>query len=433
MDDIKITDQKINNAILDELKRQEEGIELIPSENYVSKAVLQAMGSIFTNKYSEGYSHKRYYGGQEFVDVMEDIAVERAKKLFGSEHANVQPYSGSPANQAVFFALLNIGDPFMGFDLTCGGHLTHGSPVSFSGNFYKAYSYNVDKETEMLDMDLVRKTALKVHPKMIISGFSAYPRKLDFKAFQEICDEVSAYHMSDIAHIAGLVAGDAHESPVPYADVVTTTTHKTLRGPRGAIILSKKEDRYKEKYHAESKKDLAGMIDFRVFPGLQGGPHDHVNAAKAVAFKEALQPDFKQYAMQIVKNAKTLAEELMSQGIKLVTNGTDNHLILIDLRPAGLQGQGKQVQEALDSAGITANKNSIPYEPASPFNPSGIRIGTPAVTTRGMKQSEMKAIASGIATVIKNHENKDKIAQIRSEIFELCRGFPLYPGLGILR
>ncbi|MBW2980495.1 serine hydroxymethyltransferase [Candidatus Woesearchaeota archaeon] len=433
MNDINTSDPQIAKAILGELKREEQGVELIPSENNVSKAVLQAMGSVFTNKYSEGYPHKRYYGGQEFVDVMEDIAIERAKKLFGCEHVNVQPYSGSPANQAVFFALLNLGDKFMGLDLSAGGHLTHGSPVNFSGDHYKCVPYNVDKETELLDMDAIKKQALAEKPKMIISGLTAYPRKIDFKAFQEICEEIDAYHMSDISHIAGLCAKGVHESPVPYADVVTTTTHKCLRGPRGAIIMCKKEDRLKAKYHPDSKKDLAGMIDFRVFPGLQGGPHDHVNAAKAVAFEEALKPDFKEYSEQIVKNAKAMADELMASGIRLVTNGTDNHLMLIDLTKKDLTGKGKEVQNTLDEAGITVNKNTIPYEPASPFHPSGLRLGTPAVTTRGMKESEMKVIAKGIATVIDNLNNKEKIAKVRQDILELTKQFPLYPGLGILK
>lgn len=433
INDINESDPQIAGAIKNELKREEEGVELIPSENNVSKAVLQAMGSVFTNKYSEGYPHKRYYGGQEFVDVMEDIAIERAKKLFGCEHVNVQPYSGSPANLAVYFALLELGDKVMGFDLGCGGHLTHGSPVSFSGKWYNVQSYNVDKETEMLDYDQIKKEALKFKPKMMISGFSAYPRKFDFKAFQEICDEVESYHMSDIAHIAGLVAGGVHQSPVPFADVVTTTTHKTLRGPRGAIIMSKLEDRYKEKYHPDWKKNLAQMIDFRVFPGLQGGPHDHVNAAKAVAFGEALKPDFKEYAVQIVKNAKAMAEELMANDIKLVTNGTDNHLLLIDLRPSGFEGKGKEVQNALDGAGITVNKNSIPYEPASPFNPSGIRLGTPAITTRGMMESEMKVIAQGIAKVINSKCDSAVSTKVKADILELTKQFPLYPGMSILK
>ena len=433
MDDIDKTDKEITQAILGEIKREQDGIELIPSENYVSKAVLQAMGSVFTNKYSEGYSHKRYYGGQEFVDKMEDIAVERAKKLFRCEHANVQPLSGSPANMAVFFTLLKYGDKFMGMDLSAGGHLTHGSPVNFSGRLFKCIPYNVDKETSLLDMDQIKKQALKEKPKMILSGFTAYPRKLDFKAFQEICEEIGAYHFSDISHIAGLCATGVHESPVPFADVVTTTTHKTLRGPRGAMIMCKKEDRLKEKYHPDWKKNLAEMIDFNVFPGIQGGPHDHVNAAKAVVFAEDLRPEFKDYSRQIVKNAKALADELMANGIKLVTDGTDNHLMLVDLTTKNLTGKGKELQNALDEALITVNKNTIPYEPASPFNPSGLRLGTPAVTTRGMKEAEMKVIGKAIAAVIDNYQDKKVLNKVKSDILELTKEFPLYPGLGILK
>lgn len=427
------SDPEIAATIRKELKRQEEGLEMIPSENYVSKAVLQAMGSIFTNKYSEGYSHKRYYGGQQFVDEMEDIAIERAKKLFGAEHVNVQPYSGSPANMAVFFTLLNVGDKYMGLDLNAGGHLTHGSPVNFSGKLFKCIPYNVDQKTEMLDMDSVKKLALKEKPKMILSGLTAYPRKIDFKAFQEICDAIGAYHFSDISHIAGLCAAGVHESPVKFADVVTTTTHKTLRGPRGAMIMCRNEDKLKEKYHPDWKKNLGEMIDFNVFPGMQGGPHDHVNAAKAVAFGEALKPDFKEYAKQIVRNAKALSEELMSLGIKLVTNGTDNHLMVIDLRPKGLTGKGKEMQHAMDEAGITLNKNTVPYEPSSPFNPSGLRLGTPALTTRGMKESEMKEIARWIAKAIDHYEDHSVLEKIRLEVMELCKRFPLYPNLDILK
>src|SRR3989338_6119832 len=306
MASIEKTDPEMFEAIKKEGKRIRNGVELIHSENFVSKAVLQAYATVLTNKYSEGYPHKRYYGGNEFVDVIEEIAIERAKKLFGAEHVNVQPYSGSPANQEVFFALLNLGDAYMGFDLTAGGHLTHGSPVNFSGKFYKCSSYNVDRKTELLDYDVIRKQAKEVKPRMILSGLTAYPRKIDFKAFMEIADEVGAYHFADIAHIAGLCATGFHQNPIPYCDVVSTTTHKTLRGPRGAIIMCKKEDKYKEKYHPQWKKNLAEMIDFNLFPGIQGGPHDHVNAAKAVCFKEALQPDFKDYARQIVKNAKAM-------------------------------------------------------------------------------------------------------------------------------
>ncbi|MBR9699429.1 serine hydroxymethyltransferase [Candidatus Woesearchaeota archaeon] len=439
MNDINTSDPEIAGLIKKELQREEQGVELIPSENNVTKAVLQAMGSIFTNKYSEGYPRKRYYGGQEFVDPMEEIAIDRAKKLFGAEHVNVQPYSGSPANQAVFFALLNLKDKFLGFDLTSGGHLTHGSPVNFSGKNYTCVPYDVDKETELLDMDIIKKLAIKEKPKMIISGLTAYPRKIDFKAFQEICEEVDAYHLADISHISGLIAGGAHASPFPFTDVVTTTTHKSLRGPRGAMILCKEEDRLHEKYHSDKKtkdgsaKKLSQLIDAAVFPGLQGGPHDHTNAAKAVAFKEALQPDFKDYAQQIVKNAKAMADDLMGQGIRLVTGGTDNHLILIDLQPNGLMGKGKLVQNALDEAGITVNKNTVPYEPSSPFNPSGVRLGTPAVTTRGMKESEMKVIASGIAKVIKSPEDKLVIAGVKKDILALTKEFPLYPGFDILK
>lgn len=433
MNNILDSDPEVAEYIQKELQRQEEGVELIPSENYTSRAVLQAVGSIFTNKYSEGYPAKRYYGGNEIVDQVETLAIERAKQIFKCEHVNVQPYSGSPANQAVYFALLDLKDKFLGFSLTSGGHLTHGSFVNFSGKNYTCVSYDVDKETEMLDMDVIRKLAIKEKPKMIISGLTAYPRKIDFKAFQEIAEETNAYHMADISHIAGLVAGGVHQSPVPYADVVTTTTHKSLRGPRGAIIMCREEDRLHDLYHSDSKKNLAQLIDSAVFPGLQGGPHDHVNAAKAVAFGEVLKPEFKDYAAQIVKNAKALADELMAQGIKLVSNGTDNHLILIDMRPDGLTGEGKKIQNALDAAGITVNKNTVPYEPASPFNPSGIRLGTPAVTTRGMKESDMQVIGQGIAKVIKSKGDLSISEQVHRDILELTKQFPLYPNLGILK
>lgn len=433
MNDIETSDPKISDLILRELKRQEEGVELIPSENYTYRSVMQAAGSVFTNKYSEGYAHKRYYGGNEIVDELEILAIERAKKLFGCDHVNVQPYSGSPANQAVYFALLNLKDKFLGFNLTSGGHLTHGSHVNFSGKNYTCVSYDVDPKTEMLDMEVVRKLAIKEKPKMIISGLTAYPRKIDFKAFQEIAEEVNAYHMADISHIAGLVAGGVHQSPIPYADVVTTTTHKSLRGPRGAIIMCKTEDRLHDLYHPNSKKNLAQLIDSAVFPGLQGGPHDNVNAAKAVAFNEALKPEFKTYATQILKNAKALAEELMALDIKLVSNGTDNHLILIDMRPDGLTGEGKLIQNALDAAGITVNKNTVPYEPSTPFNPSGMRLGTPAITSRGMKESEMKVIAAGIAKVIKSKGDKTVSASVHKDILELTSHFPLYPGMSILK
>lgn len=432
MTHIKQIDPEIHDLILQELNRIETGVELIPSENFVSRAVLQAMGSIFTNKYSEGYPKRRYYGGQEFVDAIEKIAIDRAKKLFGAEHVNVQPYSGSPANQAVFFALLNLGDKFMGLDMSCGGHLTHGSPVNFSGIQYKVTPYYVDKDTEFIDMDEVRKTAIKEKPKMIISSLTSYPRKLEFKEFQEICEEVDAYHFSDISHIAGLIVGGVHNSPFPFTDVVTTTSHKTLRGPRGAIIMCKKEDRLHDKYHNHTDKNLARLIDSAVFPGLQGGPHDHTTAAKAVAFEEAMKPEFKDYTHQIVKNAKAMADELMAQGVKLVTNGTDNHLMLIDLRPKGLGGKGKQLQNAMDKANITLNKNSVPFQKASPFNPSGLRLGTPAVTTRGMKEDEMKFISQCIAKVIDNYKDKILLEKIRREIMEVVKDFPIYPHFTIL-
>jgi glycine hydroxymethyltransferase len=433
MDDISKTDKEITGTILHELKRQQEGIELIPSENYVSKAVLQAGGSIFTNKYSEGYPKKRYYGGQEYVDEMEEIAIDRAKKLFGAPHANVQAYSGSPANQAVFFALLELKDKFMGLSLTDGGHLTHGLKVNFSGSNYRCIPYGVDKETEMLDMDEIKKIALNEHPKMIISGLTAYPRKIPFKEFHEICLEIDAYHLADVAHIAGLIAGGVHENPFPNVDVVTTTTHKSLRGPRGALILSQVDDRLKEKYHPESKWNLSQLIDRAVFPGLQGGPHDNVNAAKAVALKEALEPDFKDYAKQIVKNAKALAEELMDNGLRLVTGGTDNHLILIDVAHSGLVGKGPEVQEALDAANITTNKNTIPNEPNTPFRPSGIRLGTPAITTRGMKESEMKVIGKAISEIIVKKMDVDVVNKQKQVILELTKEFPLYPDMDILK
>ncbi|MHA2002017.1 MAG: serine hydroxymethyltransferase [Promethearchaeota archaeon] len=431
MNDLNTSDPVVQKMILAEIKRQEEGVELIPSENYASHAVMQAVGSIFTNKYSEGYPKKRYYGGNEIVDQVESLAIDRAKQIFGCEHVNVQPYSGSPANQAVYFALLNLKDKFLGFNLTSGGHLTHGSHVNFSGKNYTCVSYDVDPKTEMLDMDVVRKLAIKEKPKMIVSGLTAYPRKIDFKAFQEICEEVDAYQLADISHIAGLVAGGVHMSPVPYADVVTTTTHKSLRGPRGAMIMCKEVDRLHDLYHPKTKKNLAQLIDSAVFPGLQGGPHDHVNAGKAVAFGEALRPEFKVYAAQIVKNAKALADDLMALDIKLVSNGTDNHLILIDMRPDGLTGEGKLIQNALDAAGITVNKNTVPYEPSTPFNPSGIRLGTPAITTRGMKESEMQVIAEGIAKVIKSKGDLSVSEAVKKDILELTSHFPLYPGMKI--
>jgi len=427
---LKEQDPIIYEYIENELERQRYVLNMIPSENYVSKAVLEATGSILNNKYSEGYSKKRYYQGNRWIDEIEMLAIERAKKLFGAEHANVQPYSGSPANAAIYFALLNPGDKIMGMKLDMGGHLTHGHTVNFSARFYKSVQYGVDPETHLLDMDVIRKIALKEKPKIIVSGYTAYPRTIPFKEFHEIAEEVGAYSMADISHIAGLVAGGVHPSPFPFTDVVMTTTHKTLRGPRGAMIMCKKEDRLAnveglDEKKAAKAKNLASKIDRAVFPGLQGGPHDHVTAAKAVALGEALKPEFKEYARQIVKNAKVLAEELMGQGIKLVSDGTDNHLMLIDLTPKGI-GLGKEIAVALEEAGICTNANTIPYDPSTPFRPSGIRIGTPILTTRGMKESEMKEIAIWIAKVIEDPQNKELKEKIREEVKELCKQFPFY-------
>lgn len=412
MKHLKSYDQQIYDAIKHEEQRQSEGMELIPSENYVSVPVLEAMGSLMTNKYSEGYPGKRYYGGQEYVDVVENLAIDRAKQLFGAEHVNVQPYSGSPANTAVYFALLNYGDTVLGMKLDHGGHITHGLPISFSGKSYNFVGYGVQKETGRVDMEEVRRLALEHKPKMIVAGFSAYSRNLDWKKFKEIADEVGALTMADIAHIAGLIAAGVIDSPVPYFDVVTTTTHKTLRGPRGAMIMCK------EKY--------AKAIDRAVFPGLQGGPHDHIIAGKAVAFKEALEPAFKDYAKQIIANAKVLAEELIKFGFQVVSNGTDNHLMLIDLTNKNVTG--KQAQEALDKAGITCNKNTVPFETRSPMDPSGIRLGTPAITTRGMKEGEMKLIAGWINDVIGNWENDAKLTELKAAVKVLCDKFPV-PGV----
>ncbi|HDD46336.1 MAG TPA: serine hydroxymethyltransferase, partial [Candidatus Aenigmarchaeota archaeon] len=369
MEALKMVDKEVYNAIVSETKRINNGLELIPSENFPSKAVLEALGSVMNNKYAEGYPGKRYYGGNEFIDVVERLAIERAKKLFGAEHVNVQPYSGSPANLAVYFAFLKPGDKILGMDLSCGGHLTHGAKVNFSGKLYNSVFYGVDEETNLIDYDEVRKMAMREKPKIIVSGHSAYPRKLDFKAFQEIAESIGAIHMADIAHIAGLIVAGMHPSPFPFTDVVTTTTHKTLRGPRGAMIMCKQE--------------YAEIIDKAVFPGLQGGPHEHAIAAKAVAFKEAMSQEFKEYGRQIVKNAKALADALMDNGFKLITDGTDNHLMLLDLRSKNITG--REAETILGEVNITVNKNAIPYDPQKPMVTSGIRIGSPAVTTRGMK------------------------------------------------
>ena len=408
MEYLKNSDSKIYEIIQEENTRQEDHIELIASENFVSRAVLEANGSILTNKYAEGYPGKRYYGGCEVVDKVENLARERIIEIFGADHANVQPHSGSQANMAVYFSVLKPGDTVLGMNLNHGGHLTHGSPVNFSGMLYNFIPYGVDSVTETIDYENVRTLAKKHNPKMIVIGASAYPRAIDFKLFREICDEVGAYMFVDMAHIAGLVATGAHESPVPYADFVTTTTHKTLRGPRGGVILCK------EKY--------AKQIDKSIFPGMQGGPLVHTIAAKAVCFGEALKPEFKVYIEQVVKNAKVLGEELQKYGFKLVSGGTDNHLLLIELTNKNITG--KEAEKLLDIVGITVNKNTVPNETLSPFVTSGIRIGTPAVTTRGFKEGEMKVIAALINETIENREGN--LERIRENVVQLCSKFPLY-------
>jgi len=414
MPTLKDSDPKVWGILTHEMERQSEGLELIPSENYVSEAVLEANGSIFTNKYSEGYPGKRYYGGQEFTDQVETLAIERAKALFGAEHVNVQPYSGSPANTAIYFALLNYGDTVMGLKLDHGGHITHGLPISFSGKTYNFIAYEVDKDTGRIDYDKVEAMAMEHKPKMIVAGFTAYPRDIDWGRFRAICDKCGAIAMADISHTAGLIAGKALENPVPYFDVVMTTTHKTMRGPRGAMIMCK------EKY--------AKDIDRAVFPGLQGGPHMHIIAAKAVAFGEALKPEFQEYAAQVIKNANHLANKLTELGYKLVSGGTDTHLILMDLTNKGVVG--KEVQAALDRVGITLNKNTIPFDPNPPFNPSGIRFGTPAVTTRGMKEPEMEKIAHWMNEVITNIKDESIYSRVKAEVMEMCKNFPV-PGIKI--
>ncbi len=423
-------DFQVKEMIKKELQRQQTTLNMIPSENFVSSAVLEATGSVLTNKYAEGYPQKRYYQGNEFVDSVEMLAIERAKKLFNAEHVNVQPYSGSPANLAIYHALLKPGEKILGMRLDMGGHLTHGHAVSATSRYFQAIQYGVDKETELLDLDIIRKQALIERPKILVSGATAYPRKIDFKAFHEIAEEVGAYSFADVSHIAGLIAGNAHPSPFPFTDVVMTTTHKTLRGPRGAMIFSKKEDRLAnveglDEKKAKRKKNLAAKIDRAVFPGLQGGPHENVIAAKAIAFQEASQPEFQNYAHQIIKNAKVLANTLMENEIKLVTNGTDNHLILIDLRNFGI-GLGKPAAISLEEAGICTNCNTVPFDPSTPFKPSGVRIGTPSLTTQGMKESEMQLVGEWISKVIKNMDNKEMKEKIRNDVNLLCRDFPIY-------
>lgn len=410
MSDLKKTDPDIFSAIEKELDRQEYGLELIASENYVSKAVLEAQGSVLTNKYAEGYPGKRYYGGCEYIDIVEDLAIQRAKQIFKAEHANVQPHSGSSANLAVYLTAAEVGSTILGMDLTHGGHLTHGSKVNFSGFLYNVISYGVEKASHRIDYNQVRDLAKKHKPKLIVAGASAYPREIDFKKFGEIANEVGAKLMVDMAHIAGLVAVDIHQSPVPYAQFVTSTTHKTLRGPRGGLILCKEE--------------FAKSINSKIFPGIQGGPLEHIIAAKAVSFKEALQPDFKQYQQQIVKNAKSLAEELKKNGFDLVSGGTDNHLVLVDLTKTGITG--KEAEEILGKAGLTVNKNTIPFETQSPFITSGIRIGTPAVTTRGMKAGEMKKIAGWVCQLLESREDLGLPNRINDQVKDLCKKFPVY-------
>ena len=419
-------DLDISRLINQELLRQQTHLELIASENFTSKAVMEAQGSILTNKYAEGLPNKRYYGGCEHVDKIEQLAIDRAKKLFNAEWVNVQPHSGAQANFAVFLSLLKPGETIMGMDLSHGGHLTHGSPVNVSGKWFKAIHYGVDEETEMLNMEQVKKIALEHKPKLIICGYSAYPRTIDFKAFRSIADEVGAYLMADIAHIAGLVASGLHPNPVQYCDVVTTTTHKTLRGPRGGIIMMGKD--FENKWGLTAPKSgrtkmVSELIDTSVMPGIQGGPLMHIICAKAVAFKEALTDSFKEYSKQVVANAKHLSDRLTSLDYKIVSGGTDTHLILIDLSNKDLTG--KYVEHRLESAGITTNKNMVPFDQKSPMVTSGVRIGTPALTTRGMKIDEMDIISSMIDKVISNIDDDIVIKEVRQEVFELCNDFPL--------
>ena len=408
---LKTVDPEIQKAIDQELSRQRDKLEMIASENIVSKAVMQAQGSVLTNKYAEGYPGKRYYGGCEYVDVVEQLAIDRAKKLFGAEYANVQPHSGAQANTAVYFALLQPGDTILGMNLTDGGHLTHGSPVNISGKYFKIIPYGVDKETECIDYDELERLAKEHQPKLIVGGASAYSRVIDFERMAQIAKSVGAYLMIDMAHIAGLVAAGLHPSPVPYADVVTTTTHKTLRGPRGGLILCR-------------DAEFGKQFNKAIFPGIQGGPLMHVVAAKAVAFKEALSDEFKVYQQQVLDNAKALADELVKKGFRIVSGGTDNHLMLVDLRSKNITG--KEAQFLLDEIGITANRNTIPFEPLSPFVTSGIRLGTPALTTRGLKEEDIREVADIIADVIENREDSAVIEAAKAKVQAICKKFPLY-------
>ena len=411
MDTLAKADPELKKHIDDELSRQRSKLELIASENIVSRAVMEAQGSVLTNKYAEGYPGKRYYGGCEFVDQAEQLAIDRAKALFGAGYANVQPHSGAQANMAVFFALLSPGDTVMGMNLNDGGHLTHGSPVNMSGKWFKIVPYGVDKETERIDYDLLEKTAEECRPKMIVAGASAYARIIDFPRMAEIAKKVGAYFMVDMAHIAGLVAAGLHPSPIPCADVVTTTTHKTLRGPRGGMILCR-------------DAEFGQQFNKAVFPGIQGGPLMHVIAAKAVALGEALAPSFKEYAAQVVKNAAALAEALMQDGFRIVTGGTDNHLLLVDLRSKNITGKAAQI--LLDEVGITANRNTIPFEPLSPFVTSGLRLGSPALTTRGFKEDDMREVAGIIALALTHPDSAEAKEEARARVAALCRKYPLY-------
>lgn len=410
LEHVKAIDPEIYEAIIKETEREQNNILLIASENYASRAVLEAQGSVFTNKYAEGYPRRRYYGGCEYADIVERLAIERAKELFGAEHVNVQPHSGSQANMAVYFSFLKPGDTILGMNLAHGGHLSHGAPVNFTGMLYKIVSYGVNKDTGYIEMDEVRRLALQHKPKMIVVGASAYSRIIDFKTFSEISKEVGAYLLADIAHIAGLIAAGEHPSPIPYADFVTSTTHKTLRGPRGGIIMCRAE--------------YAKAVDKMIFPGIQGGPLVHVIAAKAVALKEALTPEFKDYQKRVVSNAKRLAEGLIKRGFKIISGGTDNHLMLVDL--SNMNVTGKEAEEAMDKAGITVNKNSIPYDDKPPTITSGIRLGTPSVTTRGMGDSEMDEIADIISNVIRNINNPSVIAEMNKRVRDLCSRYPIY-------
>ena len=410
---LKSVDPEVAKALQGELRRQTEKLQLIASENFASRAVLEAQASVLTNKYAEGYPEKRYYGGCEYADQVETLAMERARQIFQADYVNVQPHSGSQANMAILFAALKFGEGILSLDLAHGGHLTHGSPANFSGRFYKIYPYGVDRETQRIDYQQVANLAREYRPKLIITGASAYTRIIDFEAFSRIAQEVGAYLMVDMAHIAGLVAANVHPSPVPHAHFITSTTHKTLRGPRGGLILAKAE--------------YGKMLNSQIFPGIQGGPMMHTIAAKAVAFKEALSPKFKVYQEQVVANARKLADELMGRGFKLVSNGTDNHMILMDVSFSGLTG--KEAERALDNAGITVNKNSIPFETRGPQITSGIRLGTPAITTRGMKKPEMVIVAEFISRVLSQAGNDKLLKRIRKEVREFCLGFPLFPKL----